>query len=74
MLIFNNYPNIFSIFSLLYKDDTGNSAMEINVWCSRQSSWDLKFACKTVGFVVILHDKLLNREHGQGVNTWPERV
>ena len=64
MLIFNNYSNIFfPLFSRL----TGESTVEINAGSSRQSvskSRVLKSTGKSVGFFVILHDKLTKRFFG----------
>ena len=63
--LFSTIIPIFSpSFSLLYRDDTGKSTSEINAYRSRQSvseSQVLKSTGKSVGFFVILHDKLTNR-------------
>ena len=66
MPIFNNFSNIFSIFLLLlYKDITGKSGIEIKTCGSCQSSvkhMSLKSTGESVGFFIILHDKLVNRK------------
>ena len=64
--LFSTIVPIYSpSFSLLYKDDTGRSAVEINACSLHQSSVKivkLKSTGNSVTISVILHDKLTNQE------------